>query len=215
MWKDMNYQLHTTLTKNRLNSRLNKINKSRGDLSNPLKINNETDLKAWKYMIAYFDDNISDDDFMFLFDRLDTSKLSCNYENYNMGKSPVLDLYDLFNINDFTEGEELINVRDNIDTEIKWYEKNKLNIIDNTSPDNIKSIILRITELFIDYISKSDYVGSESIKLLPVCPQLISDCHPDELEDENSECSVFTFGRYSFSPKDNRYGAIQYEDDLT
>ena len=165
--------------------------------------------------MAYFDDNISDDDFIFLFDRLDISKLSYNYENYNMGKSPVLDFYDLFNINDFTEGEELLNVRDDIEDQIRLYEKTKLNIIDNDSPDNMKIIIMRIVELFLDYISRSSYVGNESIKLLPICPQLISDCHPDELENENSECSVFTFGRYSFSPKDKRYNSVQYEDDLT
>ena len=212
MWKDMNYQLHTTLTKNRINDRINEFSRR---FSNPLKINNETDLKAWKYMMAYFDDNISEDDFMFLFDRLDTSKLSYNYENYNVGRSPILDFYDLFNIDDFTQGEELNNIKDDIEDQIIFYEKNRLNIIDNTSPDNIKDIIMRIVELFVDYISRSSYVGNESIKSLPICPQLISDCYPDELEDENSECSVFTFGRYSFSSKDDRYGSVQYEDDLT
>jgi len=215
MWKDMNYQLHTTLTKNRLNSRMNKIRKSRGKPVDPLKINNETDLKAWKYMMAYFNDNISDDDFIFLFDRLDRSKLSYNYENFDIGKSPILDFYDLFNIDDLIEGEELNNIKDDIENEIRDYEKNKLNIIDNTAPETIKDIIMRIAELFLDYISRSDYVGNESVKLLPICPQLISDCYPDELENENSECSVFTFGRYSFDPKDDRYGSVQYEDDLT
>lgn len=212
IWKDMNYQIHTTLTKNRINARIDKFS---GKPVNPSKINNETDLKAWKYMMAYFDDNISDDDFMFLFDRLDIPKLSYNYSNYNMGRSPVLDFYELFNINDFTESEELNNIKEDIEDEIRSYEKNKLNIIDNTSPGTMKDIIMRIAELFLDYISRSDYVGNESIKLLPVCPQLISDCYPDQLEDENNECSVFTFGKYSFSPKDNRYGSVQYEDDLT
>lgn len=212
IWKDMNYQIHTTLTKNRINDRINKYLGKSGD---PLKINNETDLKAWKYMIAYFDDNINEDDFIFLFDRLDISKLSYNYENYNMGKSPILDFYDLFNINDFTEDEELSNIRDRIENDIQSYEKNKLNIIDNTSSGTIKGIVMRIAELFVNYISRSEYIGNESVKLLPICPQLISDCDLDELEDENNKCSVFTFGRYSFSPKDERYGSVQYEDDLT
>jgi hypothetical protein len=212
IWKDMNYKLDTTLTENRINSRMNKYS---GRSVDPLKINNETDLKAWKYMVAYFDDNISEDDFLFLFDRLDLSKLSYNYENYNMGKSPILDFYDLFNIDDFIEGDELDNIRDRIEDDIRSYEKNKLNIIDNTSSVTIKDIVMRIAELFIDYISRSDYVGNESVKLLPICPQTISDCYPDELEDENNKCSVFTFGRYSFSPKDDRYGSVQYEDDLT
>jgi len=212
IWKEMNYKLDTLLFKNRINE---KINKFSGKSIDPLKINNETDLKAWKYMVAYFDGNISEDDFIFLFDRLDTSNLSYNYENYNMGKSPILDFYDLFNIDDFTEGEELLNIKDDIKNEIQLYEKNILNIIDNTSSDRIKNIIMRIVELFLDYISRSEYVGNETVKLLPVCPQLISDCYPDELEDEHNQCSVFTFGKYSFSPKDNRYKSIQYEDDLT
>jgi len=215
IWKDMNYKLDTTLNKNRLNSRMNKINKRLGNPVDPLKINNETDLKAWKYLIAYFDDNISKDDFLFLFDRLDVSKLSYNYENYNMGKSPILDFYDLFNIDDLIEEEELDIIRDRIEDEIRLYEKNKLNIIDNTSSETIKDIVMRITELFIDYISRSSYVGNESVKSLPICPQTIFDCDPDDLEDENNECSVFTFGKYSFSRKDDRYGSIQYEDDLT
>jgi hypothetical protein len=212
MWKDMNYQIHTVLMKNRIGERINKYMGNTGD---PLKINNETDLKAWKYMLAYFDDNITEDDLIFLFDRLDISKLSYNYENYNMGKSPILDFFDLFNLDDLVDDEQITNVREDIEDEIKLYEKNKLNMIHDTSPDSIKGIIMRIVDLFINYISKSDYVGNESVKLLPVCPQTIFDCDPDQLEDENNECSVFTFGKYSFSRKDDRYGSIQYEDDLT
>lgn len=211
-WKEMNYQIHTTLTKNKFSSLIDKYVGKSGD---PLKINNETDLKAWKYMMAYFDNNINEEDFIFLFDRLDLSELSYNYENYNLGKSPILDFYDLFNIDDFTEEEELNIIRDQIEDEVKSYEKKKLNFIDNTSPKTIKTVVMRIAELFIDYISRSDYVGNESIKLLPVCPQLISDCDIDQLEDETNECSVFTFGRSSFSSKDDRYGTVQYEDDLT
>lgn len=211
-WRDMNYQIYTTLTKNKYSAL---IDKYVGDDIDPKIINNETDLKAWKYMLAYFDDNISEDDFLFLFDRLNTSELSYNYENYHLGKSPVLDFYELFNIDDFTEGEELNNVKDNIEYTIKYYEQNKLNTIDDRSPIAIKDLIVRIAELFLDYISRSNYIENESVKYLPICPQKISECDSDRLEDEHDECSIFTFGRHSFSPTDNRYGKFSYEEDLT
>lgn len=210
-WKEMNYQIFTTLAKNKFDEKILKYSNK----LNAKKINNETDLKAWKYMMAYFDDNISEDDFIFLFDRLNTSELSYSYDNYYQGKSPILDFYDLFNIPDLSDSDDISDIIDNIQDEIDDFEKHKLNYIDNRAPRSISGIVMRITELFMDYISRSDYVGSESVRGLRLCPQTINECDIDDLEDERSQCSVFTFGRSSFSPKDERFGKVQYEIDLT
>jgi hypothetical protein len=211
IWKEMDYRIYDVLFKNKFTSLIDKyLDKS--VIFN--EINNETDLKAWKYMLAYFDDNISEDDFVFLFDRLNISELSYNYEHYINGESPLLDFYDLLGITDLTEDDELVDIIHDVKKSISDYE-NKLNYIDDRSPNEIKSIVMRITKLFLDNIMRSKYVGSELIKQLPICPQNLNDCHPDDLEDERNECSIFTYGRVSFNKKDNRYGSVQYEDDLT
>lgn len=211
IWKEMNYQIYTTLFKNKFEEKINKYL----DKIDAKKINNETDLKAWKYLMAYFDRNISEDDFFFLFDRLDHKKLSYYYDNYQAGRSPILDFYDLFNIPDLSSDDELDLIIDNIQEQIDDFEHNGLNCIDDRSPKTIKHIVMRITELFVDHISRSDYVGNETVKGLRLCPQTIQECDIDDLEDERSACSVFTFGRSSFSPKDVRFGKVSYEDDLT
>lgn len=207
----MNHQIYTTLFKNKFEQ---KINKYLGH-NDAKRINNETDLKAWKYLMAYFDRNISEDDFFFLFDRLEHSQFSYNYENYHVGKPPVLDFYDLFDIPDLSDDDQLNDIIAKIQSQIYDFEQNKLNYINDRSPKAIKHIVMRITELFIDHVSRSDYVGSETVKGLRLCPQTIQECDIDDLEDERNACSVFTFGRSSFSPKDKRFGKISYEEDLT
>ena len=62
---------------------------------------------------------------------------------------------------------------------------------------------------------RSKYVGDESVRELPICPKSIKECDPDDLEDEQNKCAVFSYGRSSFHKNDNRYGYIMYEDDLT
>ena len=211
IWKEMNYQIYDVLFKNKFTGLINKFS---GKLTNPKKINNEEDLRAWKYMSAYFDNNISQEDFIFLFDRLDLSQLSYNYENYISGKSPLLDFYDLFNISDLTEEDELSDIIDDIKEEIKNYE-NTLNYLHDTAPDQIKEIVMRITKLFLDKIMRSKYVGMESVNQLPSCPDDINECDVDDLENEKSKCSVFTYGKSSFNKNDRRYGLVFYEEDLT
>jgi hypothetical protein len=210
-WKEMNYKIYTTLSKNKFDEKILRYT----DKIEGKKINNETDLRAWKYMIAYFDRNISEDDFYFLFDRLNHDELSYYYEHYLRGDSPLLDFYELFDIPDLSDEEEVDMIINHIQRQIDDYEKHKLNYIDDRSPKSIKYIVLRITELFVDYISRSDYVGNEGVKALPLCPQTIQECDIDDLEDERRPCSIFTFGRSAFSPKDQRFGKIQYEEDLT
>ena len=80
IWKEMNYQIYDVLFKNKFATLIDKFSEKQINSTN---INNEEDLRAWKYMLAYFDNNISEEDFIFLFDRLDLDQLSYNYEHYN------------------------------------------------------------------------------------------------------------------------------------
>ena len=190
-----------TIIKNELNNYNNKY----------LSINNETDYKAWSYLINYHNNIINSDQLDFLFSKLNLSELSYNYYNYKQGKSPILDFYDMLIIEDFMEEDEIKDKIDEAFLKIKNFE-DQMNYIDDRSPAHLKNIILKITKAFLKKISSSLYVQTNGAASLEICPQSRSECTSDELSDPKNKCAVFTYGKYSFTEKDNRN---YLEDDLT
>lgn len=177
-----------------------------------LSIRDENDLKAWTYMLAYFNDTITKEEFNLLFSKLNLSQLSYDYPHYKNGESAILDFYDMFGIDDLMDDYEIKNITDDIANKITKYETDDLNFIDDRAPENIKNVIMNITKLFLDYISRSKYATTYGVNSVELCPQSRLECSDNELRDANNRCAVFTYGKTSFSDSDPRNWL---EEDLT
>lgn len=199
-WKEVGYEIYTTEFKNKFTNLI----KTYVGKSKPDEIITETDYKAWSYCISYLDNKINEDDLEFLFETLDINQLSYYWENYILvGKLPIEDFYDILNISDSTDDMEFLEKIYEAKDIINEYEK-KINYIDNRAPNNIRTIITQISDLFLRYVEKSQYVSESAIKLLPECP-IREQCSLEDLQDENNTCAVFTYGYASFNEDDPRY----------
>jgi hypothetical protein len=209
LWQDLGYKIYTTITKNKFTSRINRFTRK------PKAVNTEADYKAWNYLIAWYRGNINDDDLKLLFDRLDKEDLSYDYPFYKEGRSPSADFYDLFDITDLTEELDVLDIVEEAVNKLADYEAKRLNVIDNSAPENISNTVMHITELFMDYISRSKYVSPTQVASIPLCPRSSDECDEAQLEDENNKCALFTYGAHSFNHNDKRYGQYPVAYDLT
>ena len=158
---------------------------------NKLSINNEYDLKAWTYMMAYYNDKITKNEVNFLFSKLPLSELSYDYKHYKNADSILADFYDILGINDFMDDYEIQDIIDDAVMKISDFEMKDLNYIDDRSPKRIKDIIMIITKLFVDRVSRSKYVLASDVNRLESCPQSKLECSNRSLHDPNDKCAVF------------------------